>query len=282
MLYAVSTTLLVIAGVAGSTASAAPSQKAFKVCADPHYAPFSTKEQQGFENKIAEILAADLSLPIKYTWFPQRMGFIRNTLRAQDPAGDGYRCDIVMGVPDDFELAITTDSYYRSTYALVYLEGRGLDDIQSPEDLVNLDDARKTKLHIGLTERSPGTLWLAKYNMFEQMVPYVAQSGDPNEFPGESIERDLLNGRIDTAILWGPTAGYVKSRNQDKKIRIVALKSEPGVKFDYSISAGVRFGEKEWRNRVNSLLKSNSGKIRKILEEYNIPLVVEEQKNERQ
>jgi ABC-type amino acid transport substrate-binding protein len=204
------------------------------------------------------------------------MGFIRNTLRAEDPASDGYKCDIVIGVPNEFELAITTDPYYRSTYALVYIEKRGFDDIQSPEDLLNLDDARKTNLRIGLSERSPGTLWLAKYDIFEQMVPYVAQSGDPNQFPGESIERDLLNGQIDAAILWGPTAGYVASRNQDKKIHIVPLKSEPGVKFDYTISAGVRFGEKEWRNRVNALLQNNSEKIRKVLEAYNIPLVAEE------
>ena len=113
--------------IATFTPSADASKSSLKVCADPNYAPFSTLKQEGFENKIAKLLADQLGLPLEYTWFPQRMGFIRNTLRAKLDDGVTYKCDLVMGVPDEFELAITTDPYYRSTYAIVYLDGSVLD-----------------------------------------------------------------------------------------------------------------------------------------------------------
>ena len=87
---------------------------ALKVCADPHDLPSSDEGLGGYENKIAQLFADDLKLPIEYTWFPQRMGFIRNTLRSTETEGGGFKCDIVMSVPANFELAATTKPYYRS------------------------------------------------------------------------------------------------------------------------------------------------------------------------
>ncbi len=246
---------------------------AFRVCADPNYLPYSSRSEDGFENKLAELLAKDLGLRVEYTWFPQRMGFIRNTLRARDPVKDRYKCDVVMGVPDGFELAITTDPYYRSTYAIVYVKGRDLDDIKMGDDLVNLQDARKDTLRIGVSERSPGAQWLAKYGMFEQMKPYIAQSGDPNERPGELMENDLRSGDIDAAILWGPIAGFIATRSKNGEFRVIPLRSEHDVKFHYAISAGVRFGETDWKNKINDILKRDSAKIEALLNEYNVPLV---------
>ncbi len=255
-----------------------PQRSAFRVCADPNYLPYSSRDGQGFENRLAEILAEDMGLPVEYTWFPQRMGFIRNTLRAKDPASKTYKCDIVMGVPDGFELAITTDPYYRSTYALIYLKGKGLDDVRSTQDLLDMDGTRREALRIGVSERSPGARWLAKYGLYAQMVPYIAQSGDPGEYPGEATEKDLLAGDIDAAILWGPIAGYLAKRAKDDghEVVLIPMHSEPGVRFHYAISAGVRFGEKAWKNQVDSLLKRDAAKIARLLKEYNVPLVDEQ------
>jgi quinoprotein dehydrogenase-associated probable ABC transporter substrate-binding protein len=257
-----------------ATTVADTNQSALKVCADPNFAPFSLKDQSGFENKIAILLAEELGLPLEYTWFPQRMGFIRNTLRATLEDGVTHKCDLVIGVPEKFELAITTDPYYRSTYALVYAEGSVLDGIKSGKDVIGIDPDKREKLRIGMTERSPGTLWLAKYDMHDQIVAYIAQSGDPGEFPGEPMLKDLLAGNLDAVVVWGPTAGlFTKHSKNGKSLRIIPLMSEPGVKFDFAISSGVRFGEKEWRNKIDALLKKNSNKVQAILKDYSIPLV---------
>ncbi|MEE9421877.1 MAG: quinoprotein dehydrogenase-associated putative ABC transporter substrate-binding protein [Gammaproteobacteria bacterium] len=266
--------LSVLFCIGTTTSVVAANKSALKVCADPNFAPFSMQDQSGFENKIAHLLADELGLPVEYTWFPQRMGFIRNTLRATLEDGVTHKCDLVIGVPEKFELAITTDPYYRSTYALVYPEGSVLDGVKKGEDVISLAPDKRQQLRIGMTERSPGTLWLAKYGMHEQIVAYIAQSGDPGEFPGEPILTDLLAGNLDAAIVWGPTAGlFTKHSKNGKSLRIIPLVSEPGVKFDFAISAGVRFGEKEWKNQIDTLLKKNSTKIHAILKDYSIPLV---------
>lgn len=252
----------------------AASKGALKVCADPNYAPFSTKQMDGFENRIASLLADQLGMEVEYTWFPQRMGFLRNTLKATQDDGVTYKCDLVMGVPDKYELAITTAPYYRSTYALVYRTGSALDGIASGKDIIDLDPEKRARLRIGMTERSPGTLWMAKYGMLEQIVPYIAQSGDPGEFPGEPILKDLLSGKLDAAVVWGPTAGlFTTYSNDDKALRMLPLVSEPGIKFDFAISAAVRFGEKDWKDQINELLINNSEDIHAILKAYHVPLV---------
>lgn len=255
---------------------AAAGNAALRVCADPNFAPFSTRQMDGFENKIARLLADQLGADLEFTWFPQRMGFIRNTLRAKQDDGETYKCDLVMGVPDKYELAVTTAPYYRSTYALVYPEGSVLDGITSARDVIDLEPAKRARLRIGMTERSPGTRWLAKYGMYEQIVPYVAQSGDPAEFPGEPMLNDLLSGKLDAAVVWGPTAGlFTTYSNNDTTLRMLPLASEPGVKFDFAISAAVRFGEKDWKEQVNQLLIDNAEHIHTILEAYHVPLVDE-------
>ena len=128
-----------IAVVAAALLGAAPAGAqapwtTLKVCADPNNLPFSNREQQGFENKLAQIWARELGVEVEYTWFPHRRGFERNTLQAEDPERGGYKCDVIVGVPDGYDLAMTTRPYYRSTYALVYVAGREL-DIRAAEDL---------------------------------------------------------------------------------------------------------------------------------------------------
>jgi len=248
-------------------------QEVFRVCADPNNLPFSNQARDGFENRLADLLAKDLSMPVEYTWFPQRMGFIRNTLKARDPTRDGYKCDVIMGVPHRYDRAITTEPYYRSTYALVYVKGRGLDDVKNVADLLSFDDARKQGLRIGVFERTPAAQLLAQYDYFDQTVAYLTMSGDPAAYPGELVEKELVAGNIDAAILWGPIAGYFAKHAKDVEMVVLPLQSRPGIRFDFSISAAVRHGDGERREMLQGTLDRNAGAIKALLEEYNVPLL---------
>ena len=128
-----------------------------KVCTDPHNLPYSNIKEEGFENKIATLIAEKLGLPLKYAWFPQRMGFIRHTLKGKSDDG-AYKCDLVIGVPDRFELADTTLSYYASTYAFVYAKGRGLDGLLVPDDISKLTKTELEKIRIAVFDRGPAQL----------------------------------------------------------------------------------------------------------------------------
>lgn len=256
----------------GSLAEA-QERDAFKVCADPQSLPSSNRKQEGYENKIAKLFADDLGLPLKFVWFPQRIGFIRNTLRNSDTADGSYKCDIVMGVVQDFELAATTNPYFRSSWAIVYVKGRGLDEIRSPRDLIDLPETKKAELKIGLFERSPAALWLSKHGLMKYMTPYRIMSGDANEYPGQIIEQDLLDDKINLTFVWGPIAGYFANRSQAEEVVVIPMQSEPGVKFDYKIAMAVRYGEKEWKSKINQLIERRQDAISKILEDYAVPLL---------
>jgi quinoprotein dehydrogenase-associated probable ABC transporter substrate-binding protein len=254
-----------------SAQEAKPADKVLHVCADPNNLPLSNAKREGYENKIAELFAQDLGWNIDYTWFPQRMGFIRNTLRAREPNAERFKCDLVVGVPDGFELASTTKPYYRSTYALAYLKGKGLDTIQAPEDLLKLESGKLRSLKFGVFSQTPPVDWLLKHDLFNQVVPYQRQTGDPEQYPGEIVEKDLVAGKIDVAFVWGPIAGYFGRKVTAAKIAVVPFKPDPDIKFDYAIAMGVRFGERDWKNRVEQLIEKNRGKIRVILADYGVP-----------
>lgn len=247
--------------------------QSFRVCADPNNLPFSSRSLQGLENRIAEIWAAELGLPLEYTWFPQRRGFVRNTLRATDETGHDYKCDVVMGIATGFDLLLTTKPYYRSTYALVYVKGRGLDDVASGQDFVGLDPERRSKLKIGAFTPTPGVKWLSRYGMTEQIVAYVAMSGDPETYPGQIIEKELAQGNLDAAIVWGPIAGFFSKQAKDVEIVVIPLQSEPGIRFDFSISAGVRYGDGERKRMLEELIQKTAEPIRDVLSSYNVPLL---------
>lgn len=251
----------------------AEEQEVFRVCADPNNLPFSNKAQDGFENRLADLLATDLGMPVEYTWFPQRMGFIRNTLKAREPTRDGYKCDVIMGVPHHYDRAITTAPYYRSTYALVYVKGRGLDDVKNIAALLNFDEARKQGLRIGIFERTPASQLLAQHGYFDQTVAFQTMSGDPAAYPGELVEKELVAGKIDAAILWGPIAGYFAKHAEEVEMIVIPLQSRPGIRFDFAISAAVRHGDGNRREMIQGALDRNAGAIKALLEEYNVPLL---------
>ncbi|MEJ8850588.1 substrate-binding domain-containing protein [Variovorax rhizosphaerae] len=257
----------------GAAAQEKPApRKELRVCQDPNNLPFSNTKGEGIENKIAEVFGKSMGLPVVYYSFPQRLAFIRNTLRYKLP-GQDYPCDIVMGVPAGYDQVSVTKPYYRSTYALVFPKGKGLDQVASTEDFLKLDPATLSKLRIGIYDRSPASAWLTKHKLIEQGVPYKIMNADPEQYPGEIIEKDLAAGKIDVAIVWGPIGGYYATRIKAPALAVVPMKSEPGVQFDYQIAMGVRYGEREWKQQVEGLIESNKPQIMAILKEYGVPVV---------
>lgn len=263
--------ILTVATAAG-IARAESARTAFRPCIDPSNLPFANDQGEGFENRIADLFARKLGLPVKSYSFPQRMNFIRNTLRYRLP-GEDFRCDIVMSVPASYDQASPTVPYYRSTYALVYRKGTGLDDVKSGMDLFALPADMRGKLRIGVYDKSPASEWLVKHGMENQAKVYPILSPDPAQYPGQIIDRELAQGKIDAAIVWGPIAGYFGKRAHDVEFAVVPLRSEPGIKFDYAIAMGVRQGEGEWKATVEKLIVENQAAITAILHEYNVPLI---------
>jgi len=263
--------LVIICGL--SMSISADEGQAFRVCADPNNLPFSAISLDGLENKIAQIWADELGLSLEYTWFPQRRGFIRNTLRAVNESGTDYKCDVVMGVAAGFDQLVTTIPYYRSTYALVFVKGRGLDDVTSGRQFVNLNPDVRDQLKIGAFTPTPGVKWLARHGMTEQTVAFVAMSGDPEAYPGEIVEKELASGNLDAAIVWGPIAGFFAKRAQDVEMVVIPLVSEPGIQFDFAISAGVRYGDGERKKVLEGLIRSTAVSMREVLDAYNVPLL---------
>ena len=260
--------VLCVAGVA----AADEARTAFRPCIDPSNLPFANDKGEGFENRIAELFARKLGVPVQSYSFPQRMNFIRNTLRYRLP-GEDFRCDIVMSVPESYDQAWPTRPYYRSTYALVYGKGKGLDQVKSGADLFALPADVRSKLRVGVYDKSPAATWLFKHGMESQTKPYPMMSPDPDQYPGQIIDRELARGTIDAAVVWGPIAGYFAKRVHDVELVVIPLRSEPGVKFDYAIAMGVRRGEGEWKATVEKLIADNQAEITGILREYNVPLI---------
>ena len=262
-------------GTAQETAqNKAPERKAFRVCQDPNNLPFSNTSGQGIENRIAEVFGKALNLPVTYYSFPQRLAFIRNTLRYKLPGAD-FPCDIVMGVPVGYDQVSVTKPYYRSTYALVFPKGKGMDQVTSVDEFLKLDPARLRALRIGIYDRSPASSWLAKHELLENGVPYQIMNADPEQYPGQIIENDLVAGKIDAAIVWGPIAGFFAQRSKTPALLLVPMKSEPGVQFDFQMAMGVRYGEGEWKKQIEALIDSRSAEINAILKEFGVPVVDE-------
>jgi quinoprotein dehydrogenase-associated probable ABC transporter substrate-binding protein/PQQ-dependent catabolism-associated beta-propeller protein len=266
--------LFIAAALLVAPAGAQTPWRTLKVCADPNNLPFSNRSEQGFENKLARIWARELGLEVEYTWFPQRRGFERNTLQAEDLERGGYQCDVIVGVPDGYDLAMTTRPYYRSTYALVYVAGREL-DLRAAEDLIDLPRRTRDALRIGVFTPSPAAEWLARHGMYAQMVPYSALDGDPDVYPGKIVENELLAGELDAAILWGPIAGYFAARAESVRVAVLPLRSEQGIQFEFAMAAGVRFGDRESRAQIEDLMARTASETTALLAEYHIPLVDE-------
>jgi len=255
----------------------ASAEEKFKVCADPLNPPYSTKNKDGFENKIAELFAKELGQKIEYTWFAQRIGFIRNTLTAPvnewDADTDKFKCDIVMGVPAGYDLTLTTAPYYKSTYVLLIAKGRGWDGIKDANQLTGLPLQRQESLKIAMFDRGPGTTWLQQNGLLDQGIPYQSMSGDSENNTAMQIDKDLKAKKIDMVILWGPMAAYVTAQSPKNSYIMIPMKSTPGIKFDFAMAMGVRNGDKARKAALDKLIATKADKIQAIISSYNIPLL---------
>lgn len=260
------------APISGTAQSAG--KDALRVCADPHNLPQSNSQGEGYENKIAEAIARDLGLKLEYTYFPQRLGFVRNTLRAREQPSGRFKCDVIIGVPYPYELTATTHPYMRSTYALVYRARGALARIDSPADLLKLPEADRASLRIGLFALTPAADWVLRHGLISRARLYPAQSGDPKVTALSTVEGDFAAGRIDAAILWGPIAGYLVSRHgREEHLRLAPFGEDPTIRFDYEISMGVRFGEKDWQSTLDRWIVEHRTEIDRILANFHVPLL---------
>ena len=237
-----------------------PKDNEFKVCADQDNLPYSNSAGEGFENKIAEVLAADLGKELSYQYWHDRFGFLRNTHNA-------YRCDVVIGTNTTYDALNTTKPYYRAGHVWVYRKDSGYDikDWDSP-------DLRKGT--IGVNDKSPVAVALNANGLMFNAKPYRIQR-DLNTSPGAKID-DLVNGDIDVAIEWGPIGGYY-AKKADVDLVVVQIpeyaKDEMRLtgKTYWNISAGVRKKDKERRDVIEAAIERNIDKIYAILDDYGIP-----------
>jgi len=270
-----------IAALCGALMLAAPAfadeapigDKLLRVCADPHNLPQSDDHGGGYENRIAEAMARDLGRELSYTYFPQRMGFVRQTLKAKDEQTQRFKCDLIVGVPAGYELTATTRPYLHSTYALLYAKHGALANVASVADVLALPPEQLKKLRFGYFAPSPAVDWLQRHGLFEQSVAHAALNGDPEESPGKIMARDLEAGRIDIAIVWGPVAGFAAREHGGDWSTLALTSDDPKIKFDYQIAMGVRFGEPEWKTTVDNWIGANRQRIDAILTSYKIPLL---------
>ena len=266
---------LLIAGLC--LALSAQAEEKFKVCADPMNPPYSTEKKDGFENKIAELFAKKLNATVEYTWFSQRIGFIRNTLTASvdERAVDSkdFKCDVVMGVPEGYDLTLNTEPYYQSTYVLLIAKERGYDAIKEAEDLTKLPLAEQEKLKIAMFDRGPGTAWLQKHGLLGQGIPYQSMSGDDENNVAMQMDKDIKDKKVDMVILWGPMAAYIAAQSPKDSYIMIPMKSTPDLKFEFAMAMGVRKSDKDRQALLNKLIAENAAEIQAILESYQIPLV---------
>jgi len=251
---------------AGSTGQAATSEvidrSALRVCADPSNLPFSNEAGEGFENKIAELLATELGVPVQYTWFPQATGFVRNTLRAR-------KCDLVIGISLGFELLQNTNPYYRSAYSLVYRPDDGL-------EAEALDDPALKDLKLGVVAGTPPASAIARHGLLGNARPYHLVVDTRFDSPGKQMVEDVASGEIDVGLLWGPIAGYY-AQQQDPPLIVVPLATRPGEgRMDFRITMGIRFNEPNWKHQLNDLIAKKQNQINAILQDYGVPLLDEQ------
>jgi len=242
-----------------------PGDKEFRVCADPENLPYSNQKGEGFENKIAEVLAKDLGKELGYEFWLDRQGYLRNTINAQ-------RCDVIIGMGSDVDSLRTSKPYYRSGYVFVYRKS-------SNYNIKDWDSEDLRKGIIGIVGESPPTIALRDHDLMGNARPYRLQR-DLNLPPGHMID-DLVAGKIDVAIIWGPIGGFY-AKTAKEPLVIVPLpefKSERNSfdtqkgKSEFNVSLAVRKKDKDRMEMIQGALDRNQSKIMKILDDYGIPHV---------
>jgi len=256
--------LLILAACAKPVA---PPRRVLRVCSDPNNLPFSNIRQQGFENQLATLIARDLHADVRYTWWAQRRGFIRNTLKA-------HQCDVVMGMPTAMDMAATTRPYYRSTYVFVSRKDRHL-------GVTSFDDAVLRKLRIGVQiigddgANAPPAHALAARGIVENVRGYTVYGDYAKPNPPARIVDAVADGEIDLAVVWGPLGGYF-ARNGRVPMDVVPVSPDidlPFLPFVYDIALGVRREDAALRDELDAILERRKPEIDRLLATYGIPRV---------
>jgi len=245
----------------------AETTKEFRVCADPQNMPFSNRQQEGFENKIAGVIAKAFEMPPSYVWWGQRRGFIRNTMNATLKEG---RCNIMIGAPQGYDLVRTTKPYYRSTYVFVYRKDKGF-------QIKTLDDPILKKIRIGVHllgedyGNPPPVYALSRRGIVGNVVGFQTFYSAQN--PESKLIDAVAGGQVDAAIVWGPAAGYFVKR-QRVPLEMVPVPSGTGdLPFAFDISMGVKPGDDALLAQVEKVLAMKHAEIVSILKNYGVPLL---------
>jgi mxaJ protein len=238
-----------------------------RVCSDPNNLPFSNQREQGFENRLAQLIASELGSSVRYTWWPQRRGFIRNTLAAG-------KCDLVMGTTFGTERVLTTKPYYRSTYVFVFRKDRHL-------GVTSLDDPALRKLRIGVQlvgddyANTPPVHALSRRGITTNLVGFSVFGDYSQENPPARIIDAVIAGDVDLAVAWGPLAGYF-AKGSPVPLEIVPVSpavDPPGLRFTFDISLAVRSDAVAFKERLEAVLERKRSEVNRILSDYGVPRV---------
>lgn len=269
---------LMAAGLAAAALAAAPgpmfaqagasgTAHKLRVCADPNNLPFSNEQQQGFENRIASLIAKDMGDEVEYFWFRQGEKFFRRTLNAG-------ACDVVMGVPTGFDEAATTQPYYRSTYVILSRKSSRL-------DIRSLDDPRLRTLRIGVQiigdekDNLPPVNALMRRGIVKNLIAFSIFGNLNEKNPAADVIRALAQGKVDVAIVWGPLGGYY-SLQSAVPLQVTPLPddpTDPNLPFHFDIAIGVRAQDQALRSALDKELTRRRPQIEAILRSYGIPQV---------
>ena len=233
-----------------------------RVCADPRNLPFSNDKGEGFENKLGELVADKLHKKLDYMYFPQATGFVRMTLGA-------HRCDVIMGFPQGDDMVQGTNPYYRTAYALVAKGGSGL------EDVATLGDNRLKGKHIGIVAGTPPATNMAANGLMADAKSYPLMIDTRLDSSAEAMIGDLTAGKIDAGILWGPMAGYYAKKASPPLHVTPLVKETTGPRLAFRIGMGVRPADQNWKRLLNRVIQENQPTINKILLDYGVPLLDE-------
>ncbi len=236
--------------------------KVLRVCADPRNLPFSNDKGEGYENKIAELLAKKLGKSLAYTYYPNTTGFVRLTLMS-------HKCDVIIGFPQGDDLVQPSNPYMRTAYALVFKPGKGFDGIET------LEDERLKGKHIGIIARTPPATNLAVNGLIGDAKPYPLVIDTRFDSSTELMIKDIETGEVDIGVLWGPIAGNFANRYTPPYAVVPLVKEKTGPKMAYRMVMGVRPSDQEWKRLLNKILAESQGEITKILLDYGVPLLDE-------
>lgn len=238
-----------------------------RVCADPNNLPYSDRNERGFENALAQIVARDLNMTVSYFWFPQGHKFFSKTLLARE-------CDVVMEVPTGVDFALTTQPYYRSTYVFISDQTHNL-------SIRSFDDERLRNLKIGVhvmgeeDDQVPPAVALIRRGLTHNLVGYNIFGKLSDETPAANLVRAVSDGSVDIAVVWGPLGGFF-AKSASVPLQVIPVCSAPldrNLSFTFAIAMGVRRADTELRDRLNAAIDRHHEEIEQVLRTYGVPLV---------